>query len=169
MGNLLDYYRAPNRQTAVTEPSYPRVSEKPFPNSPEFDSVDAKWIDPNLILGQLIALIGDVSFSLDLVRTTPIYPPPDDAPKTEEEWAELPEDSPYFEGPGIEELSRDVRDTLADVPDARLTELAEQWAQIEEFNGPPDHEYLSTLVRELRDLARRARKEDQMISCWMSI
>ncbi|MEV0151981.1 MULTISPECIES: hypothetical protein [unclassified Nonomuraea] len=73
-------------------------------------------------------MIRNVPYTDDLVQTVDLHPPPGDAPKTDEEWDALPEDSPYLVRPGIEELPADVRDTLVDVPDERLIELGEQWA-----------------------------------------
>ncbi|WP_344831065.1 hypothetical protein [Nonomuraea dietziae] len=137
--------------------------------STAFDAVDAKGIDPVVILGQLVALIRDVPYDLDLVRTITLYPPPEGGPKSLDEWEALPEDSPYKEGPGIEELPADVRDSLAGVPDARLADLAERWGRIEEFFGRPDEGYLTTLMGELRELAQRAQAEDQMIYCWTCV
>ncbi|MEV4576947.1 hypothetical protein AB0K16_27245 [Nonomuraea jabiensis] len=99
-----------------------------------------------------------------------VYPPPEGSPATIEEWEALPEDSPYKDGPGIEELPADVRDTLAGIPDDRLGEFAEQWEQIQEFADlPPATGHFLEIVTELRSLAQRARKEDQMIYCWMAV
>ncbi|MFE3451962.1 hypothetical protein ACFXJ8_23875 [Nonomuraea sp. NPDC059194] len=157
---MYDYYRAADRQAAMVDPDKGRA----VPGA-TFDAVDAKGVDPQVILGQLIALIRDVPHDLDLMRTVTLYPPPEGAPKSPEEWEALPEDSPYMEGPCIEELPADVRDTLADVSEDRFAELAERWKQ--EFFPPPDDDYLTTLIAELRDLARRAQVEDQTIYCWM--
>ncbi|GAA2664994.1 hypothetical protein GCM10010412_040940 [Nonomuraea recticatena] len=165
MGVLYDYYRAADRQAAMAEPDRGRAES----GSPSFDAVDAKGIDPVVILGQLVALIRDVPYDLDLVRTITLYPPPEGGPQSLEEWEALPEDSPYKEGPGIEELPADVRDSLAGVPDARLADLAERWGQIEEFFGRPDEGYLTTLMGELRELAQRAQAEEQMIYCWTCV
>ncbi|MFD1934894.1 hypothetical protein ACFSKW_25810 [Nonomuraea mangrovi] len=160
---MYDYYRAADRQAAVVDPDSGRAGRK----HPAFDAVEAKWIDPGIVLGQLVALVRDVPYSLDLVQTTSLYPPPEGGPKTLEEWEALPEDSPYQEGPCIDELPAHVRDTLAGIPDSRVADLAERWGRIEEFIAPPDTGYLTTLITELRDLAQRAQEENQMIYCWM--
>lgn len=170
MGVFCDYYRAADRQAAAEKPDFPRVVAESIPGVPTFDAVDAKWIEPQVKLGQLVALVRDVPFSPELVQTITVYPPPEGAPATIEEWEALPDDSPYKEGPGIEELPADVRDTLADIPDGRLGGLAEQWEQTEEFaRRPPGEGYLLGVVTELRGLARRAQKEDQMIYCWIAV
>ncbi|MEO3795817.1 hypothetical protein ABGB14_36895 [Nonomuraea sp. B10E15] len=168
MGVVYDYYRAADRQAAAEKPDSPRAVEKPMAGVPSFDAVDAKGIDPIVILGKFIALARETPYSLGLVQTITVYPPPEGAPATVEEWEALPDDSPYKEGAGIEELSVDVRDTLAGISDSRLGQLAEGWAQIEEFaDFPPDEGFLLEVLTELRGLAQRAQKEDQMIYCWI--
>ncbi|MEU8397958.1 hypothetical protein AB0C28_22415 [Nonomuraea sp. NPDC048892] len=162
MGIFYEYFRAANRQVAVEKPDHSRVVAKPLPGFPAFDAVESKWFNPCDSLSKLIALIRNVPYSMDLVPTVELYPPPENAPKTDQELAALPEDSPYLVGPGIEELPVDVRDSLADVTDAELVELGERWAA--EEGGDP--ESYSALVAELRDLARRARDEGQLLYCW---
>ncbi|WP_049567633.1 hypothetical protein [Nonomuraea sp. SBT364] len=93
-GVFHDYYRAANRQAAAEKPDSSRAVEKPLPGAPAFDAVDAKWIDPGVIFGQLIALVRNVPFSSDLVQTITVYPPREGAPATVEEREALPEDSP---------------------------------------------------------------------------
>ncbi|MEU7889295.1 hypothetical protein AB0B54_27655 [Microbispora bryophytorum] len=133
--------------------------------------MDAKWIDPHLKLGTLIALMTGVPYTVDLVASMSVYPPPQGAPKSMEEWESLPEDSPYAEGPWIEELPVLVRDALADVDDSRLPEITRQWAQHDEFRdwSPVDKDNLLTLAKELVDLARRAKSSGQMLYCWISL
>ncbi|MFI7133932.1 hypothetical protein ACIBQ1_50220 [Nonomuraea sp. NPDC050153] len=170
MGVLYDYYRAANREAATVRPDLGRAGVSVLPGQPSFDGVDAKFIDPGVILGQLIGFIRGVPWSVDLVEMEEIYPPPEGAPTTEEEWNVLPEDSPYLDGPGIEELSASVRDTLADVDDERLPELARQWAEIEEFGTwNTDNGYLLSLIEAFVGLARRAKEEDQLLYCWICV
>ncbi|GGT22148.1 hypothetical protein GCM10010176_078340 [Nonomuraea spiralis] len=170
MGIFYDYYRAADRRAAAEKPEIPRAVEKPVRGGPAFDAVDAKGIDPEMILGRLIALAREIPFSFDLVQTSTVHPPPEGAPATMEEWEALPDDSPYKDGPGIEELSPDVRDTLADIPDDRVDVLVEQWEHIEEFaNIPPGDGYLLETLTGLRDLARRAQKENELLYCWIGL
>ncbi|MEU6789651.1 hypothetical protein ABZ912_61635 [Nonomuraea angiospora] len=156
MGVFYDYYRAVSRQAAMESLAV----------VPPFDAVEAKGIDPIVVLGQLVALAREIPYGPDLVWTATVHPPPEGAPATIEEWEALAEDSPYKEGPGIEELPADVRDTLAGIPEGRLGELAERWGRIEEFAGfPPADGFLPQVLTELRDLAQRAQQEDEMIYC----
>ena len=171
MGAFYEYYRAADRAAAAAQPEHSRVIADATRGVPEFDVVETKWIDPEVILGQLIAFASEVDFSVGLVETVDLYPPPEGAPRSAEEWDALPEDSPYMEGPGIVELPVHVRDVLAGVDDARLPALAEQWAAIEEFSNFTDDDdgYTLSLIKDLVGLARRARKNDQLLYCWMSL
>ncbi|MFF5211012.1 hypothetical protein [Streptosporangium sp. NPDC000396] len=164
-----EYYRAANREVAIMQPKHSRVIADPSRGVPKFDAVETQWIDPHVILGQLVAFLGDVDFSLDLVDTVTLYPSPEGAPQSDEEWDALPEDSPYLDGPGINELSVNVRDILAGADNSRLPAAAEQWAKIEEFSSssPVDMEYLLSLTEDLVGLARRAKENNQMLYCWI--
>jgi hypothetical protein len=169
VGVFFEYYRAADRTAATVQPEHSR--EIADVSRGKFDVVVTKWIDPEGVLGQLVAFAGQIDYSEGLVETVGLYPPPEDAPRSDEEWDALPEDSPYLEGPGIMELSLDARDLLAAVDDARLPMLAEQWAAIEEFSHFPDDDdgYMLSLIKDLVGLARRARENDQLLYCWCSV
>ncbi|MGW2154551.1 hypothetical protein [Nonomuraea sp. NPDC001699] len=169
MGVSYEYYRAADRVEATVRPEESREIADASRGLPEWDVVVTKWVDPEVVLGQLVAFAGQVVYSLGLVETVNLYPPPEDAPRSDDEWAALPEDSPYLEGPGIVELSAEARDTLAGVDDARLPGLAKQWAAIEEFSAFTDENdgYMLSLTEELVGLARRARENGQALYCWM--
>ncbi|MEV0144922.1 MULTISPECIES: hypothetical protein [unclassified Nonomuraea] len=164
MSAMHDYYRAPDRATATWRPNELRASAEPLPDAPAFDVVETKWIDPTGCLGDLVAVIKGVPHSNDLVETVTLYPPPERGPKTEDEWLALPEDSPYREGPVIEELSVNARDALAEVDDARLPEVARQW--MKEHPSSLDGDHVLDLVKEFVALARRAKVRDQSLYCW---
>ncbi|MEU9833691.1 hypothetical protein AB0D67_19400 [Streptosporangium sp. NPDC048047] len=171
MGVFYEYYRAADRAAATVQPEHSREIADASRGVPEFDVVVTKWIDPDVILGQLVAFAGQVDYSLGLVETVVLYPPPEAAPRSDEEWDALPEDSPYLEGTCITELPAKARDMLAGVDDARLPMLAEQWAGIEEFSRFTDDDdgYMLSLTKDLVGLARRARDDDQLLYCWMSL
>ncbi|MFI7146977.1 hypothetical protein ACIBO2_18830 [Nonomuraea sp. NPDC050022] len=171
MGVFYEYYRAADRAAATVQPEHSREIADASRGVPEFDVVVTKWIDPEVVLGQLVAFAGQVDYSLGLVETVGLYPPPEGAPRSDEEWDALTEDSPYLEGPGIMELPAEARDMLAGVDDARLPMLAEQWAAIEEFSRFTDDDdgYMLSLTKDLVGLARRARENDQLLYCWCSL
>ncbi|WP_143078944.1 hypothetical protein [Nonomuraea pusilla] len=170
MGALYDYYRAGGRAAALVEPDVGRAGGGHGPGLPPFDAVEAKGIDPIVVLGQFVALVQGVPWTVDLVPMAMLHPPPEGAPRTAEEWDALPEDSPYLDGGAIVELGASVRDVLAGVDDGRLPDLAARWALIEEFAAwhldPGD---LLPVARALVALARRARQADQLLYCWMCL
>ncbi|MER5646144.1 hypothetical protein [Streptosporangium sp. NPDC002524] len=172
MSVFCEYYRAADRVAATVQPDRSRVIDDPEYGVAGFDAVETKWVDPQVILGQLVAFIGGVDFSLGLVDAVPLYPSyPDPAPQTDEEWDALPEDSPYLGGAAIYELPVNARDILADADDSSLPAAAERWTKIEEFSSysSDDREYMVSLVKDLVGLARRAKEHDQLLYCWMFV
>ncbi|TDC91425.1 hypothetical protein E1292_42540 [Nonomuraea deserti] len=165
MSAMHDYYRAPDRATATWRPSCLRAPAKPFPDAPAFDVVETKWVDPGGSLASLVAVIKGVPYSNDLIKTVTLYPPPEGAPQTEDEWLALPEDSPYREGPEIEELPASARDTLAEVEDARLPGVARRWT-LEPLSTFQEGDDVLDVINELVTLARRAKESDQLLYCW---
>ncbi|MFG1941346.1 hypothetical protein [Nonomuraea sp. NPDC048826] len=165
MSAMHDYYRAPDRATATWRPDRLRAPAEPLPGAPVFDVVDTKWIDPQVAIGELVALIGKVPYSDELVKTVVLYPPPDGAPTTDVEVEALPRDSPYLVGPQIEELPVRVRDVLAGFDDARLPDVARRWLTEDPSDNPYERE-TRELVEGLVALARRAKESGQLLYCW---
>ncbi|GIH22278.1 hypothetical protein Aph01nite_05880 [Acrocarpospora phusangensis] len=166
MGVLYDYYRAAGRDAAIADPENPRAVDEP--ERPVFDAVDAKSIDPHVAFGQLVALAAGVPYSIDLIDSVMLYPPPEGAPQSDEEWESLPEDSPYLDGSWIAELPVMARDALADLDDSRVPEVAGRWSEAEEFKSwsPEDRRHLFALTEQFVGLARRAKADDQLLYCW---
>lgn len=121
---------------------------------PIVDAVDAKWIEPAVKLGKLVASALSVPWSAGLVAERLVWP---------EDGAE--ED----EGPWVTELSDNVRDSLADIASWRIPDLVIEWAQIEEWGGGADLEYLGEVLRELVGLSQRARDAGEHLYCWTSL
>jgi hypothetical protein len=171
MGICYEYYRAEDRETALVDPERSRMDVMSSSGLPGFDVVETKWICPEVVLGQLVAFIAEVDFSLELVQTADLYPPPEGRPKSGEEWDALPDDSPYREGPGIDELPVYARDVLAGMDDSRLPAIARRWGTIEGFSRftADDGTYLLSLTEELVGLARRAKDSGQMLYCWICL
>ncbi|MGN9841486.1 hypothetical protein ACTMTI_25500 [Nonomuraea sp. H19] len=165
MSAMCDYYRAPDRATATVRPTTVRDRSKPLRGVPVFDVVEITWVDPSGSLGSLVAAIKNVPFSDDFVETVTLYPPPEGAPQTEGEWLALPEDSPYLDGPQIDELPVTARDALAQVDDSRLLEVARRWT-MEPLCPFREVDDLLDLVQELVALARRAKESNELLYCW---
>lgn len=170
-GYTFDYFRAPDAAVAM------RVLERagsPLTagddDEPVFDGVEAKGVEPFIVLGHLVALVRGVRWNPELVPSISLWPS-GDQPASIEEYDLLPEDSPWKQiGPGLEELGSSVRDTLADADDARLSQLSVGWAQTEELRRFSDvnQDSLLPLVEDLVRLARRAREANEQLYCWSS-
>lgn len=131
MGVLTDYFRAPNATAVVqsleeTDGGSPLHAEPPV-----FDGVDAKRVDPVVVLGQLVAAIRRTEWRVDLVEQTTVWPtspePGPDGPEFE--------DGPWATGPWVSELHPLVKDTLAGVRDSKVPAVVTRWVQAEELQG----------------------------------
>ncbi|MFD9686898.1 hypothetical protein ACFWXO_14205 [Kitasatospora sp. NPDC059088] len=162
MGVLTDYFRAPDAETVVRALAAADGSLAAV--RPDFDVVEAKRIDPGVVLGQLVAAILAQPWRVDLVEDTPIWPtapqPGPDGP-----WDE---DDPWATGPWAFELGDAARDALAEVRDDRIPEAVRQWAEAEEWGGA-DPTDLLPLAGELIALARRARAAGERLYCWVCL
>ena len=132
VGVLTDYFRAPDAATVLRIKD---VLDGPLSAGAGLDGVQAKSIDPRVVLGKLVAFIHRVPWGADVVLCTLLWPPPQNAPASAAQYEALPEDSSWRTGPWLEELGLSVRETLAGLDDARIPGLAVEWAQIEEFGG----------------------------------
>ncbi|MFF2350757.1 hypothetical protein ACFVVL_13325 [Kitasatospora sp. NPDC058115] len=163
MGVLTDYFRAAD-DAAVLAALHDAEGGPPVGGpGAVFDGVEAKGVDPDVVLGQLIAVVRRVEWAVDLVGGTPVWPttPP---PGRE---GPADEDDPWATGPWVMRLGRPVRDTLAELPEAGLAEVAARWAAAAEELPGADGEGLRPLVQELSGLARRARAAGEDLYCWL--
>ncbi|MBU5945795.1 hypothetical protein ACFT1B_25180 [Streptomyces griseoincarnatus] len=164
MGVLTDYFRAPNSAAVVqsleeTDGGSPLSAEPP-----RFEGVDAKGMDPAVVLGQLIAAIRGTAWRVGLVEETTVWPTsPAPGPEGPES-----EDDPWATGPWVSELSPQVRDTLAGVRNFEVPAVVARWVQAEELEGA-SAESMRPLADELFRLAARARDAEEQLYCWMSL
>ncbi|MFB6395622.1 hypothetical protein [Polymorphospora lycopeni] len=169
MGVLHDYFRAPDAATAIRAMDALGGPLTPDGDGrPAFDGVATKGIDPDVVLGKLVALMREVPWTTDVVGDELVWPAPDAAPRNAEEARAMPPDAPWVTGPWLFELDEPARDTLAELDDDRHSEIAVAWGRTEELAdfGPVDPEYLVELVTELTGLARRARENGERLYCW---
>ncbi|MEV4349602.1 hypothetical protein AB0J83_34505 [Actinoplanes sp. NPDC049596] len=156
MGLLTDYFRAPS-VTTVQEQLNQRDGGPVLvadPSATLYDGVEAKWIDPSVVLGQLIAFIRAEPWHPGMVTERLIWPETDD---------------PAHQGPWTTILDNHTRDTLAAVTPDRVPALAAQWATIEELKPGATPHYLADLITELTALATRAQQAGESLFCWMSL
>jgi hypothetical protein len=170
VGVLFDYFRAPDGETALRLLDQGEgVPPGPATVGAGVDALDAKGIDPHVILGQLLGLILAVPWSVDLVDTVGVWPPEETKPRSLGEMERLPEDSPWNTGPWVEQLDDRIRDAFAEVDDYALPSIAEQWARIEEFRGHMDAAHALDIIEDFVALARRARQADDRLYCWICL
>ncbi|GLW29420.1 hypothetical protein [Actinoplanes regularis] len=150
MGVLYDYFRAPS-VAEVRRHMDENDASSPVPVT--YDGIELKAIDPDVVLGKLVAFAIGQEWSLDLVNERLI-------------WPENGEQDPEFEGPWASRLEDRARDVLADIPADRVSELATRWAAVEEFHGYGDPEFLREVVADFIALAARAREHGESLYCW---
>lgn len=164
MSVLTDYFRAADTASVVqaleqTEGMSPLCAEPPA-----FDGVQAKRVDPAVVLGQLIAAVQQAEWRVDLVEETTVWPT-SPAPG-----AEGPEsdDDPWVTGPWVSRLGPLVRDALAGVRDSEIPAVAARWVRAEELREARAED-MRPLVESLVLLARRAHDSGDQLYCWMSL
>lgn len=164
MGVLTDYFRAADAASVVRALGCTDGRLLVGGRNPHFDGVEAKHLDPCVVLGQLIAAIDQVPWEVDLVGEAPVWPTtPAPRPGDPQD-----EDDPWATGPWVRELDAAVRDTLAGVRDADVPMVVARWVQTEELR-PAAVEDMQSLAEELIQLARRAREADELLYCWICL
>lgn len=161
MGVLTDYFRAADAASVVRELERRDGGPLLGAGDPAFDGVEAKWMDPHVVLGGLVAAIRRVPWSVGLVGAVTVWPttPPPGADGPADD------DDPWVTGPWVSELSVEVRDTLAVVEDAEPSDVADGWMRAEEL-ADFDAAHVPPLVGALVRLSRRARAADERLYCW---
>jgi hypothetical protein len=148
---LFDYFRAPDADAVRRVVD---AGDGCTPMGEVFDGIDARRVDPAIVLGMLIAAIRQVPWSPDLVRERLVWP------------AGGEQDLDH-EGPWVTELNASARDALAEAGD--LPRVAREWARIEELGGHLDVAEAQAFIETMAGLARRAREADELMFCWMSL
>lgn len=156
VGVLFDYFRAADPGAAVLTdgPDWAGPFHPPA-GVERFDGVDAKGIDPVVMLGQLVGFVQGVTSIADLVDTTGA--------------ALRADEQDDHANHGVLEILDETRDVLASVAAEQVPELAARWAEIEEFGGYADADALAGTVTELVALSRRAEAAGEHLFCWWSL
>jgi hypothetical protein len=161
VGLLADYFRAQDAAAAAVVdgpgwagPLFPQGDAEPF------DGVEAKWIEPYVVLPRLVGFVLGVPYSSDLVETTWVSPTADEADVDPPESAVI-------------QLGDGARDAVASVTAEGVPDLAARWATIEEFSwssgGQGDPEYLAEVLSGLAALSQRAQAAGEHVYCWWSV
>ncbi|WP_405109386.1 hypothetical protein OG559_28445 [Micromonospora sp. NBC_01405] len=156
MGVLYDYFRAADDETVAA--SMAATNGGPLVGAaapPEADVVEAKGVDPSVVLGQAVSLALDVPWDVNLVDDRLVWPDAGAA-------------AAGHDGPWVVRLGDRARDVLAALAEDRLPALADRWSRIEELSwGEPAG--MLPVLRRLVGLARRAQASGQHLYCWMSL
>ncbi|WP_331747532.1 hypothetical protein OG365_40835 (plasmid) [Streptomyces sp. NBC_00853] len=164
MGVLTDYFRAVDAASVVEVLERADGGSPLGAEPPVFDGVEAKRVDPTVVLAMLIAAIRQVQWRVDLVKETTVWPtspaPGPDSPGDE--------DDPWVTGPWVSELNPLVRDTLAAVRDSELPTIVARWVQAEELHGARVED-MQPVAEEIVLLTRRAREAGEQLYCWMCL
>jgi hypothetical protein len=158
MGVLFDYFRAPSDAVVV------ELMDKHDGDSPggiegwATPVVDLKVVDPVVVLGQLAGFIAG--------RLSPAA-----SARDKLVWPVGGENDMQYQGPWVSVLADEVRDVLAGLDDARLTEVATAWTGIEEFRHYHDNtvESSAAIIMLLVELARGARDAGDRLYCWICL
>jgi hypothetical protein len=146
MGNLYEYFRAPDDETALDC----------FDGGPDeqlFDSIFAKGVEPVVALGKVEALLLGVAY--DQVPEDPRAGKLVSDPGAEATW--------------IVTLTDRLRDALAESSTEQRASVAVPWSQIEEFGTGADPALVAGFLDEMAALARRAVAAGDHLYCWISL
>jgi hypothetical protein len=148
MGVMYHYFSAPSDETAATAinriggPDEPSADTPPLP---PFDTFPTKGFDPEVMLGQLEALLSGRDFH-DTVLSLKTVAVEDDGERM------------------VVALTDSISAALADADEERLASVAVSWSQIEEFRSTPEE--IASWLGEFASLFRRARERSERVYCW---
>lgn len=175
MGILVDMYQAPNSNAVVDamrvelrrnlielDMIEPTDADDDATGLAAFDSVHATGLWEHALLGELIAVIRRVPYDEGLANQEMVWP---NGSREFEGFEAYDEPGPWVTGFDIE-----FRDTLADVPDAEIAEIARCWGgtgAAVEFGASP--EVLRDIVDRFVHFARDARMKGNRLYLWVSL
>lgn len=152
MGVLTDYFRAADRDAARDLLGERELGPlAPVPGLPAVDGVEATGVDPDVVLGALVAAIPGAGAAAG--AGTPLV------------WPDEDDHEALAEGPWVVEVDDAVRDVLARVDETSAEAVALRWAAADELDGTLADD-LRPLVLDLAGLARRAADAGERLYCW---
>jgi hypothetical protein len=152
VGVLTDYFRAADRDAAralIAEREFVPLADTP--GLAPVDGVEAKGIDPFVVLPALVAAVPGAPAESD-----------GDAPLV---WPDADDQEALAEGPWVVELSEEARDVLASLAPQDAGPVADRWATADELDGSTGEDLLPFVV-DLAALARRAADAGDRLYCW---
>lgn len=166
MSQLFIYFTAATAEEAL---QLCTTDDTPIYENSDIDKLDEWGVEPIVNLGQLVAIILDVEWDVDMVEETNIYPPGPE-PSFDDWMAGLPEDSPWHGGRHCIQLKNKVQEALSKLREKKddAKSLAQDWSKIEEWHGHADVVALEKTIRDLSSLASRAEASGQNLYVYFS-
>jgi hypothetical protein len=153
MGVLTDYFSAPSDEAAASAidrgPSHPLTDPSA---EPPFETLQAKNLDPVIMLGTLEALLTGRDY--------------DDIRKGPRQGHLLAGQDDYQLL--VLTVTDEIQAALAAASNKQLAEVAVTWSQTEEIGGA-DPKELAGVLEELAGLARRAADRNERLYCWVCV
>ncbi len=118
------------------------------PSSSGLVQTELKSVDPVVLLGQLVADVTGVEFSVD------------------DRLAQYPDEEPTPAGHLLVQVVGGDVAVLAGISDESVAPLAAQWAQSEYWFGEEDPDALTEAVQDLRSVARAAVATGRALYAW---
>ncbi|MFF8711370.1 hypothetical protein ACF07T_08015 [Streptomyces sp. NPDC015184] len=148
MGNLYDYFSAPDDPAALT--AFDEGAE-----AAGFPALPVKGIDPYVELGQAESLLTGTPY--EDITPSPRFNRLLSSPEDDSRW--------------LVTLTDELRDALVAARPGGFAAVAESWSHIEEFGGNARPEDLADFLGGLADLAEEAasRSEPHRLYCLMSL
>jgi hypothetical protein len=142
MGVICDYFAASSDGAAAAV-----IQDGP---TGTFGVVDAKGVDPEVLMGQLQSLLTGVAYDIE---------------SSTSELVELREDGALV----VVRMSESWQSALAMANHPAIVAAAGPWSECEEFWGGADPEELEYLVVDLVALAREAAGRGERVYCWICV
>ncbi len=153
---ICDYFSAPSDDAAASTidraggpGASPSAPSQPVEDQP-FDTVSTDGIDPVVMVATLEALVTGRDYEQVVVGPRWGHPLAD-------------------RGEGermVITVTDELQAALADADDGRLASVAVPWSQTDELQGHGDPHSLATLLHDMAELARRARRKHERMYCW---
>lgn len=162
MSVLHDYFRAPDEATAIEWAVGPGGDWHMGPSLDEHgvDWIDAKNLDPVVVLGQLVCFAQDATFEI-ASKPTLVWPDLDEWPYGLQRPGQ---ESPWESGLTVERIPPSWMETLAKITDTRIAAIAGRWMETPEVYFA-DLAAASEIVAEFSRLASRARDRGHELFC----
>jgi hypothetical protein len=152
MSLLCDYFAAPSDHAAALTIDWDGGPSRPNDGKHGYEVIALGSIEPVVLMGQLEALL--TNRSVMEILGDPGHDPVADRHSGERL---------------VMPIGERLAEALASLQEARIPEVAAEWAHAKEFWGRVGPTDLIDPLAELVALARKAQAQSQRVYCWMSV